>query len=370
MTKLAGTAHQPPQVKSVFDAANELGEELVAQDKYEEAIKAFTAARNMAGKAKDSELAKGMTQRIKDLAPLENQYKTVREALKKLEANADDPDANLTLGRWHWFVKYKPEKAMPHFAKSSDADLKAAAAMELENPSVTKAQLEMASAWDEVALKRRGPDKQPLELRAFHWYLKASAGSARVWTKRRPTSAWKKCERELRSGYWLMRGKSARYHRRSRPLLSPGIVVEYYADEQLASRALVKVVENVRTNPLHRNEAKMPQPGQFSARWTGWLIPPKAGTYKIVFNYRAALAIDGKPVVAPRQTKTDVVLELSARPHHIRYEAANLAWGSMPRFEWQYEDESSSRQITPEFLFHVPLPGETPAELPVVRPRL
>ncbi len=83
LTKLAGTAHQAPQVKSVFDAANELGEDLVSHDKYEEAIKAFTAARNMAGKAKDSELAKGMTQRIKDLAPLENQYKTVREGAEK-----------------------------------------------------------------------------------------------------------------------------------------------------------------------------------------------------------------------------------------------------------------------------------------------
>ncbi len=258
---------------------------------------------------------------------------------------------------------------MPHFAKSGDADLKAAAAMELENPSATKAQLEMASAWDEAALKRRGPEKQPLELRAFHWYLKASAG-AQGLEKAKADKRVEDMRSAIEKRLLADAGKAGSVPPEIRAVLSPGIVVEYYSDEQLASRALVKVVENVRTNPLHRNEAKMPQAGQFSARWTGWLIPPKAGTYKIVFNYRAALAIDGKPVVAPRQTKTDVVLELSARPHHIRYEAANLGWGSMPRFEWQYEDEAASRQITPEFLFHVPLPGETPAELPVVRPRL
>jgi hypothetical protein len=369
LTRLAATAHQAAQVKMVIDTAGELGQDLIAQDKYEEAVKAFTAARNMAGKAKEPELAKGLTQRIKDIAPLENQYKTVREALKKLEGNEDDADANVVVGRWHWFAKNRPDKAMPYFSKAADAELKAAAGLELDNPSDAKGQLAVADAWDQLSVKRRGPDKQPFELRAFHWYLRASA-SAQGLDKAKADKRVEEIRAAIEKRLLADAGKAGTLPLEMKSLLAPGVVVEYFSDQQLGSRALMKVVENVRTNPLHRNEAKMPPTGQFSARWTGWLIPPKAGTYKIVFNYRAGLYIDNKPVVAPRQTKTDVVVELSARPHHIRYEAGNLGWGSVPRFEWQHEEEGASRPITPEFLFHVPLPGEAPAELPVVRPRL
>jgi PA14 domain len=258
---------------------------------------------------------------------------------------------------------------MQYFAKAGDSDLKAAAAMELENPSDAKAHLAVADAWDQLSAKRRGPEKQPFELRAFHWYLKSSA-SAQGLDKAKADKRVEEMRGAIEKRLLADAGKAGAAPSELKALLSPGLVVEYFADQQLGSRALMKVVENVRTNPLHRNETKMALQGQFSARWTGWLIPPKAGTYKIVFNYRAGVYIDGKPVVAPRQTKTDVVVELSPRPHHIRYEAANLGWGSMPRFEWQSEEETAPRPITPEFLFHVPLPGEAPAELPVVRTRL
>jgi len=108
---------------------------------------------------------------LEELARLDEQFHTSETALAQ---SPDDPQANLTVGRWYCFVQENWERGLPLLAKGGDAQLRTAAQRDLAaaTPSPT-AMVQLGHQWWEVA-NREGAATQPGAFRrAAFWYLQA-----------------------------------------------------------------------------------------------------------------------------------------------------------------------------------------------------
>jgi hypothetical protein len=109
----------------------------------------------------------------------------------------------------------------------------------------------------------------------------------------------------------------------------------------------------------------------FSIRWTGWLKPPLAGTWRIVAyaDDGVRLWVDGKKVFdawTGGQKSETQDLELDDGLHSVRIEY-NERWG--PAYiDWSWcfvdEGEHGRQPVPPESLFHDPA---APYDWPMVK---
>src|SRR5665213_87825 len=93
-------------------------------------------------------------------------------ALKKLKANANDPQSNFEAGRFLCFVKSDWENGLPLLAKGSDAELKSLALSDQSHPSDLKSIMYIGGKWWKLSMSRHG-DETPLRERAAFWYRQA-----------------------------------------------------------------------------------------------------------------------------------------------------------------------------------------------------
>ncbi len=97
-----------------------------------------------------------------------------REAEAKLKTNPEDADAHLALGR-HYSFDDDWQKALPHFVKGSDAELRELAEQDAASPTTTAAQIKLADAWWALGNVHQKDDRDSLLLRAGYWYDRAHA---------------------------------------------------------------------------------------------------------------------------------------------------------------------------------------------------
>lgn len=181
------------QEASVFEKV----EALSAINKYDEALQACSDSEKASIKLKDAETVLKLREMKKALEALKKEYAKVKDADAKLAMDADDPDANLVMGRFWAFIKDDWGRAIPLLAKSSDPFLKALAEGETKAaPTLNGPQkIEIGDAWwngsteadakmltgatgsfkvsvDKETLKKA---KGRLKARAGHWYEQAWA---------------------------------------------------------------------------------------------------------------------------------------------------------------------------------------------------
>jgi hypothetical protein len=363
LNKLATTATQVSALRTTYENAWQTAVGLAQDDQYDEAAKALKLAQTVATRAKENEFARQTAQRIKDLATLAREYNVAKASLEKLAADADDPDANLAVARWYWFGKGRFDKAVNHLAKGSDAELKSAAESDLAAPTDTKQQIAVANLWMSAAEKRKADEKNSLEARAFYWYLKASAGAAALDDKLTLEKRIEEIRGRIEKRLLADAAKPATTEgSNAAGFLMPGLVIEYFADPQLQNRLGAATSNTLRSEYTHERELGLPPAGRFSARWTGWIAPAKSGPYKVRINTTGAFWLDGKPLIGPRTNPPEAIIELSARPHHIRYEMPDIVLGSGALF--YFHAAGDPPQSPPaDALYHIPLPGEAPVEL-------
>ena len=92
-----------------------------------------------------------------------------------MKASADDPAANLSLGKYLCFAKGDWQRGLAHLAKSGDARFAALAAGEQQDPTGANASKTLGDAWWQLAGDAAGDEKQAIIARACHWYRRALA---------------------------------------------------------------------------------------------------------------------------------------------------------------------------------------------------
>ena len=95
-----------------------------------------------------------------------------------LSVKPDDPEANLTVGRYYCFVRKNWELGLPLLVKGKDAKLAAVAKLELTQPTEASQQEKLGATWYDLARKiRKAADKAPYLRRSRDWYERAQAGA-------------------------------------------------------------------------------------------------------------------------------------------------------------------------------------------------
>ena len=116
--------------------------------------------------------AKQMDLRIHDAR---RELTQVIAAANRLRANSEDPEANLTTGRYICFAQGKWDEGLPLLAKGSDKRLRDLAEKDLDSPSDAKAMADLADAWWDLPETKQTPSRRSRQ-RAAYWYAKAVPG--------------------------------------------------------------------------------------------------------------------------------------------------------------------------------------------------
>ena len=156
-----------------------LVDEAAAADEFGTARRAAEAAVALARKSKDVALVRKAAARQSDIKGQEAHFALVKSALERLTSKADDPEANLTVGRYRCFQSGDWERGLPHLAMGADAALMALAEAELAAPEDALAQAKIADGWWDWAEKLPEKDesvREQVKQHARTWYERAAPG--------------------------------------------------------------------------------------------------------------------------------------------------------------------------------------------------
>ncbi len=149
-------------------------EEAIAADQFDTAAQVQVAAARAARKFGDTALVKRLDRRGKDLKGIREAFEASQDARAALEKDADDPDANLDVGKYLCLSKGDWDQGLPLLARGSDADLKAAAEQDIAAPTEPSDQVAVADAWWKLAEDLKGGSQEAMRIRALKWYRDAA----------------------------------------------------------------------------------------------------------------------------------------------------------------------------------------------------
>lgn len=142
----------------------------VDADRYEMAMELLRAAAAAARKAGDATLAETASSRLAEVIQLRSKHESVQLSLETLKVDADQADANQTIGEFYCFMKGEWETGLPYLAKGADERFRLAAEQELAEPDNAPKQTELGDLWFRLSGESKGLQKKHLRRRAAHWY--------------------------------------------------------------------------------------------------------------------------------------------------------------------------------------------------------
>jgi hypothetical protein len=270
-----------------------------AADRYAQAGKLASVAAAAARKANAGPLLADATDRTAQVKKAEEQFAVVKDAFDTLKAAPDDPAANLAVGRFRCLVQRRWADGIPHLAKGSDQALKAAA--ELDQSAATDRDLEAkaADAWAEYAKSAVDADRSAFEARSRHWAFRAM---------------------EVLTGLELEKARSKLVLTHGKAEYLPGLMREVTMKTSGAAKVPAEVADKLDFNPLDIKDANKSKL-DFTARWTGVLVPPKPGRYKLEVRTGAAVKVrvNNTTVIdtAGKQPTTTATVTLADQPNAI-----------------------------------------------------
>lgn len=264
LEKIAAGTTNTQTLRATAEAIQELVEELAEKDEYEKAVKLAALAASCYSRAAMTGPQKELEGRVAQLKKLKDAFDAVKAAAETLKAKPADKDANAQVGKFRAFAQGRWEEAFKLLAAGSDAELKKLADMELAAATdADTTDAKRGDLWRDYALKQPETDRGPALGRSKFWYAKALV-SARGGPDR---AAAEKGLRFMAGGteYW------------------PGLVTELFVPRIKKIKGQIDyTLEFAADEPeiaalkIHAVEAK----------WTGVIVPPAPGRYKIVADTR------------------------------------------------------------------------------------
>jgi len=140
----------------IYKMAATLFDEAMSEKRYDAASTLARVAVRAARKANEFKYVRAAEERERQVESFLTEQKKADQAAETLKENADDPAANLALGKFRCFFKDDWENGLPLLAKGSDELLKDVAAQELAKPADAAQQVELADGW--LKIGRRNSD--------------------------------------------------------------------------------------------------------------------------------------------------------------------------------------------------------------------
>lgn len=165
------TARTPAAFRAAVEDLLAVGEDAIALDLYDLAIKAMEQADKIAKGVKDPSLMNMVQSKVSKARSLQQEWGRVKTFMKTLEGKPDDTEANLAVGRYLCAIKGDWEKGLAMLRKGSDATLRAIAEADSLGGANTEEKIQLAERW------RNYSEKNPkFKERALFWYKEAWPG--------------------------------------------------------------------------------------------------------------------------------------------------------------------------------------------------
>lgn len=176
LTKFTTAAGKAEDHKSIAEAAIGVLDEAMDQDNFSAAAQLQAMALGEARKASDSALVRRVSEYGDEIKSLAQIYEAVQAATETLKAAADDPGANLTVGKYKCFWKGDWQRGLAALALGNDPELKSLAKKEMQGVASADGQAELGDDWWDLAGKQGAWARKKIEGRAGYWYQKALPG--------------------------------------------------------------------------------------------------------------------------------------------------------------------------------------------------
>jgi hypothetical protein len=149
-------------------------DEGIAADQYGALKQLATLADFAAARAANTLFSAQIKEKSAQVDELLREWPAAQAALEKLNADPKSPAANLTAGKFFFFLKGDLERGLPLLAKGSDVALQKLAAREQADPAINGEQLFLADVWFDLSEKEKSKlSKRTMLIRAAYWYAKA-----------------------------------------------------------------------------------------------------------------------------------------------------------------------------------------------------
>lgn len=151
-----------------------LASEAVTQDAYQCADMTLKEAYKTARKSRSQFCIESVKSAQKNVRKVKQSYDAIAGDRERLLKNADDPQANLSVGKFLCFVKGDWNRGLQKLSKGSDKSLLSLAELELEEPEEAATRLKVGHGWWDLAEKETDKRmKRNLLRRSILWYEKA-----------------------------------------------------------------------------------------------------------------------------------------------------------------------------------------------------
>lgn len=188
VAKLPEAAKAAPDKRAFIQDVEPLIDEAVQADRYDLAVEVLELALQMSRVARDEPAARRLSVRAKDLREIQAQQAKVKADIDALAKLPNDREACFSVGNFLCLTKGDWDNGLPLLARGSEELLKALAQRDIDNPTRTDKQLDLAEAWWALAGKQTGLARRNAQLRAARWYqaaLPSLVGPEQVRVQRR-----------------------------------------------------------------------------------------------------------------------------------------------------------------------------------------
>lgn len=168
VTVAARTARSDDARREVVSRALEVVNQLADAKRFDEAGKVAAAVESLAIRIRDIELRKRLRSSIEQIEGQHREWLAVEQAMEKLKGDPNDPLANSIYGKHLCLSEGDWAKGLALLAKCKDAQLAAAAKLDIAGATEADKQLAIGDAWYDIA--RADESAEGFFARAHHWY--------------------------------------------------------------------------------------------------------------------------------------------------------------------------------------------------------
>lgn len=168
LTAMVRSAKTVEEHASLAEAGLDFADEVMADERGDDAFRILTQVQTAAKKARSSSLTTRVQARTRE-------FRKVQTALQTLKKRSEAPEANAVVGKFFCFIIGDWDKGLPYLGKGDDPKLEAVVRAEAAKPSDPAAREALADIW--WALAEGGGQEKTLYLRrALYWYQQSLPG--------------------------------------------------------------------------------------------------------------------------------------------------------------------------------------------------
>lgn len=159
--------------QDLSEMALRLAEEAGTKTQFDVASRLTKQATALARSTKDGKFIRDTAARVQKIERMKGRFAVVQKAIDALARDPNDPDANLTVGRWRCFGANNWDQGLPLLAKGSNAALAEVAKRDIAKPTEPNDQMSVGDGWWDIAANEQGIVKSAAMARSVHWYDQA-----------------------------------------------------------------------------------------------------------------------------------------------------------------------------------------------------